>query len=172
MIFIAPTDTVYGILTSALSKQDIDRIYKIKGRDKDKKLIILISKISDLNLFKVILTKEQKIFLQKHWPNKLSVILQNKNQESICFRIPKTKIILNLIKKYGPLVAPSANLQGQKTVETIREAKKVFGNSVDKYISYGKKLSGKSSTIIKLEKDGSFEILRQGDYREHYLKIK
>jgi L-threonylcarbamoyladenylate synthase len=35
-VFVAPTDTIYGLLTSAFNKEGIERIYKIKGRDKNK----------------------------------------------------------------------------------------------------------------------------------------
>ena len=35
-VFVAPTDTIYGLLTSAFNKEGIDRIYKIKERDKKK----------------------------------------------------------------------------------------------------------------------------------------
>ena len=164
-VFIAPTDTVYGIIASAFSKEGIKRIYKIKGRDKHKKLIILISKISDIKLFRQNISSEQEKFLKKIWPNPVTVAI-NKNYS---FRIPKNnkqnKKILDLINKYGPLVAPSANRQAEKTVETIREAKKLFENSVDFYISNGRRLNGKSSTLVKLNKDGSFEILRQGNYK-------
>jgi L-threonylcarbamoyladenylate synthase len=177
-VFVAPTDTVYGLLTSAFNKSGIEKIYKIKGRDKDKRLIILISGMNDLKKFDIKLSKEQKIFLEKNWPNQLSVGLESKDNSlkylhlgfgNISFRMPKkikkNKIILDLIKKYGPLVAPSANMQGEKTVETINEAEKVFGDSVDFYISNKKRLLGKPSTLVTLNKDGSFEILRQGNYK-------
>ena len=78
--------------------------------------------------------------------------------------MPKNKNLQNLLKKYGPLVAPSANLQGEKTVETVSEAKKVFGKNADFYISNKKRLIGKSSTLIYLNENADYKILRQGDY--------
>ena len=39
---VMPTDTLYGLVGSAFSKEAVKRIYKIKNRDKKKKLIILI----------------------------------------------------------------------------------------------------------------------------------
>ncbi len=52
-IGIIPTDTLYGVVGQALSKKTVDRIYEVKGRDYSKPLIILISKISDLEDFAV-----------------------------------------------------------------------------------------------------------------------
>jgi L-threonylcarbamoyladenylate synthase len=173
-VFVGPTDTIYGILASAFSPVAIERIFKIKGRDDNKPLIVLISAISDLGLFGIKITNAQAKFLKKHWPNKLSVEFKQTKFKHIhrgnnfnAFRSPKNKKIQNLLKKYGPLVAPSANLQGEKTVETIREARRVFGKqgeNVDFYISAGRRLVGKSSTLIKLLNNGDFQILRQGDY--------
>jgi tRNA A37 threonylcarbamoyladenosine synthetase subunit TsaC/SUA5/YrdC len=50
-------------------------------------------------------------------------------------------------------------------VETIREARKVFGNEVDFYISNRKRLRGKSSTLITLDQNGVASVVRQGTYK-------
>lgn len=172
-VFVGPTDTIYGLLASAFSEKSVERIFKIKGRDDNKALIVLISKIQDLNLFGIKITEGQKKFLEKHWPNKLTVVLDCKSKKfkyiykeknSIAFRIPKNKKIQRLLKRYGPLVAPSANLQGEKTVETLREAKRIFGRNVDFYIGANKRIKGKSSTLISLNDFGQHLVLRQGDY--------
>ena len=42
--------------------------------------------------------------------------------------MPKHRLITEIIKQVGPLVAPSANLQGKKPAETIKQAKKYFGS--------------------------------------------
>ena len=49
-IGVMPTDTLYGLVGSAFSKKAINRIYKIKNRDKKKKMIVLISSIKDLEI--------------------------------------------------------------------------------------------------------------------------
>ena len=56
---VIPTDTLYGLVGSAFSKKAINRIYKIKNRDKNKKLIVLISSIKDLKKFKINIDKEE-----------------------------------------------------------------------------------------------------------------
>jgi L-threonylcarbamoyladenylate synthase len=68
-----------------------------------------------------------------------------------------------LLKISGPLVAPSANLEGEKPSATIEEAEKYFTDQVDFYLDDGDK-TGRSSTIIKLLKD-DFEIIREGDFK-------
>ena len=155
---IYPTDTIYGILGSALSKKVVERIYTIKGRDENKPFIILISRIEDLKLFGVKISSDQQKYLKSVWPGKVSVILPCKSKKfsylhrgtnSLALRLPKKKSLRALLEKTGPLVAPSANPQGFVPATTIREAKNYFGNTVDIYVSGGK-LQGKSSTLISL----------------------
>jgi len=157
---VLPTDTLYGLVGSAFSKKAINRIYKIKNRDKNKKLIVLISSIKDLEKFKIKINKEEAKILEKFWPGKISIILGD-----IAFRLPKNKFLINILKKTGPLVAPSANKEGEKPAENIKEAKKYFEDNVDFYLAGGTLKSG-PSTLIKI-KDNNIEILREG-----VLKIK
>lgn len=161
---VMPTDTLYGLVGSAFSKKAIDRIYKLKKRDKKKKLIVLISSLDDLKKFKIILNQQEKEVLNKFWPHSIkisrgkpeavSVILNN-----TAFRLPAKKSLIKILEKTGPLVAPSANLEGMKPAENIKEAKEYFGNRVDFYLAVGN-LKNKPSKLIKVNKKGEIEILR------------
>ena len=73
-------------------------------------------------------------------------------------------MLLNLLKEVGPLVAPSANIEGQKPSETIDEAKRYFGDNVDFYMD-GDRIESQPSTLIQLKSDGSYNILRQGIFQ-------
>jgi len=65
-----------------------------------------------------------------------------------------------LLRKTGPLVAPSANPEGLDPALTIRQAKKYFSNMVDFYIDRGK-LESSPSTLVKIEA-GNIIVLREG----------
>ncbi len=153
-IGIMPTDTLYGLVGGAFSEKAIERIYKIKKRNKNKKLIVLISAIAEIEKFGIKLTKKQIEFLEKVWPGKVSIIIEN-----IAFRLPAKKSLIEILKKTGPLVAPSANTEGYLPAKNITEAKKYFGNNVDFYLSGGT-LKGKPSKLIKINKKGNIKILR------------
>lgn len=169
-IGVIPTDTIYGIVTSAFDEKLVEKIYTLRKRATDKPLIILISSINDLEKFEVNLSDSQKDFLEKNWPNPLSVVLPvtsekfiylHRGTNSLAFRIPKDDELIELLKETGPLVAPSANIEGEKLSETIEEAKEYFGNFVDFYIDRGT-IKSEPSTLIELKDDGSFNIIRQG----------
>ena len=155
---IIPTDTLYGIVGSALSKKAVKRIYALKGRDENKPFIVLISSINDLKKFDVVLTTEQKKFLNAVWPGKVSVVLSvpqkkfeylHRGTKSLAFRLPKPEALRAFIKKTGPLVAPSANPQGETPSATVTEAMDYFCTEVDFYVP-GPKKAGKPSRLISL----------------------
>ncbi|MDP3732970.1 MAG: L-threonylcarbamoyladenylate synthase [Candidatus Daviesbacteria bacterium] len=158
-IGVMPTDTIYGIVGSALNPQTVEKIYQLRKRAKNKPFIILISSLDDLKKFDIKLSKEQEVFLKKIWPNPVSVVLH-----SLAFRIPKNEKLLALLREVGPLVAPSANIEGEPPAQNIAQAKKYFGTSVAFYIDGGSIITEPSS-LIELEDDGSFNILRQGNFK-------
>lgn len=169
---VLPSETLYGLMCQALSKKAVERVYKIRQRNPQKPCIILISKIADLKLFGVKLKEAEKKFLKKYWPGAVSVVLDcpNKNfsylhrgTKTLAFRLPKKESLLSLLKKVGPLLAPSANPEGMPPALTIAEAKKYFDNEVDFYVNVGK-LNKKASTLVRI-KDREVEVLRQGSVR-------
>lgn len=172
-IGVMPTDTIYGIVGLALSRETVEEIYRLRKRAADKPLIILISNLNDLNHFNIRLTEKQKNFLNKNWPNPLSVILPcppekfkylHRGTNSLAFRMPKDEKLLELLKQTGPLVAPSANPEGGEPAKTTDEAKKYFGDRVSFYIDGGK-IESNPSTIIRLKRDGKKIVLREGVFK-------
>ncbi len=171
-IGVMPTDTIYGIVGSALNPRTVEEIYSLRNRASDKPMIILISSLEDLKKFDIILTNSQIDFLKKIWPNPVSVILPciqerfsylHRGKKSLAFRMPNNQRLLEILKKTGPLVAPSANFEKEKPSQTIEETKKYFGDKVTFYINGGT-LKSKPSTIIRLYKDGNLIVLREGSF--------
>lgn len=165
---IIPTDTIYGIVGLALNPKVVEKIYQIRNRDIKKPMIILISNIEDLKQFNINLSKKEKIILQKNWPGAISVVINSpdskfdhlqRGTKSLAFRIPDNQFIKNTLKISGPLVAPSANPQGEKPATTIERAKIYFGNKVDFYVDGA--VENKPSTIVKLE-NNNLTLIRKG----------
>ncbi len=167
---VLPTDTLYGIVGSALNKKTVQRIYKLRKRNPKKPCIVLISSMFDVKIFSVRLGEKDPNILNKLWPGKVSIILPSKDKafsylhrgtKTIAFRLPRSKQLRALLKKTGPLIAPSANWEGERPAQTIQEAKKYFGDQVDFYVSAGRRLRMKPSTLVSL-RDGKINVLREG----------
>lgn len=162
-VAVIPTDTIYGLVGNALNLQTVERIYKIKGRSPEKPFIILISDMAQLNLFGITPTDE----LNTYWPGPVSIILPCDNEKfrylhrgtgSLAFRLPAKDDLRQLLSKTGPLVAPSANPEGEQPAATVAEAKAYFGRLVDGYQG-ASKLIGAPSRLIKIT-NGEVEVLR------------
>ncbi|MDO8520515.1 MAG: L-threonylcarbamoyladenylate synthase [bacterium] len=171
---VLPTDTLYGLVGSALFPDAVARIYELKERGPDKPLIVLIADIEDLEQFGVVLSEKlvgvvrrvppkadlsSRGLLESYWPGPHSIILPiiddtfeylSRGTDSIAFRLPDKEDLRALLRETGPLVAPSANVEGKPPARTIEEAQKYFGDDVDFYVDGGE-LAGKPSTILLLE---------------------
>ncbi|MEY2671677.1 MAG: hypothetical protein RL687_94 [Candidatus Parcubacteria bacterium] len=175
-IAVIPTDTIYGIVARAFDKKAVEKVYSVRGRDEKKPCIILISDFEDLTKLGIkvnVLCDDTKAlpFLKNNWPGQVSMILPcslkkfeylHRGTNTLAVRMVgnRNKNLLNLIKKVGPIIAPSANPQGLPPARNRREARKYFDKNVDAYVCYGIK-EGKPSTLVDLSK-GKIEIIRQG----------
>jgi L-threonylcarbamoyladenylate synthase len=158
---VMATDTIYGIVSSAFSSEAVDRVYKLKQRDSAKPLIVLVSCIEDLEKFGIVLTAELVEKLKQYWPGSYSIILPvvgqrlayiHRGTHRIAFRVPAKKDLLKVLEQTGPLVAPSANIEGMPPAKTIKEAQNYFGARADFYVDEGE-MKNKASTILSFEGD-------------------
>ncbi len=172
LVEVIPTDTLYGIVGSALNPQTVEKIYDLRRRSKDKPMIILISGLDDLNQLGIDLNESDKKLLNQIWPNPVSVILPchnpdmtylHRGKNTLAVRMPKDEELLNLLKQTGPLVAPSANFEGEPPAQNVTQAKKYFADQVAFYIDGGDLIS-QPSTLIELT-NRQIKVLRQGLYR-------
>jgi L-threonylcarbamoyladenylate synthase len=157
---VMATDTIYGLVGSALSKKAVSRIYKLRKRNLKKPMIVLIGSLGDLEIFGIKTSQRLKNFLSKIWPGPISIILPcafkkfsylHGGVKSLAFRLPAKKELIKLLRQTGPLVAPSANISGLPASISIKEAKKIFGDKVDFYLDSGT-IKGSPSTLIEIKR--------------------
>jgi L-threonylcarbamoyladenylate synthase len=161
-----PTDTLYGLLGSALNPKAVEKVYRIKGRERSKPLIVLFKSVEEALELGVGLPEA----LKELYPAPLTVIAPLKesspfreifNREDLAVRIPKDQFLLKLIELSTPLFAPSANPSGLKPAESCRECSEYFKGKVPLCVE-GR--SGKlPSTIVSLL-GGKVKVLREGAF--------
>lgn len=169
---VLPTDTLYGLVGSALKEKTVERIYDMRKRSRSKPMIILISKGEDVKIFGVELDTETQAVLDELWPGKVSVILPceildfsylHRGAKTLAFRVPQNDNLIKLLAQTGPLVAPSANFEGESPAKTIDEAREYFGENVDFYVDEGE-LNSEPSTLVAFE-DSRLVVKREGAYK-------
>lgn len=180
-IAIFPTETVYGIGTSAFKETSCKRIYEIKKRPYHKPLIVLVS--DEDMLFEVIesVNELERKLIERFWPGPLTIIFEKKKNgkladsitcgdSSVGVRMTDGKVARMLIEEGGvPIVAPSANLSGNPSGTKIKEIVEELGDEVDYILDYGDIEDDTTSTIVKVENDG-IHVLRQGRITNEQLK--
>ena len=166
---VLPTETVYGLFAKALDEKAVDHVYKLKRRPRDKALNLNVASIDDILYF----SKHQPAYLKNlvdtFLPGPLTIILEandrvpywvNSDLATVGFRMPSHPVTLDLIREFGPLIGPSANISGHASGVSFKEILKDFDQEVlgledDSF------LTGKDSTILDLSGD-KVKILRQG----------
>lgn len=169
-IGVLATDTIYGLVGSALKRKTVERIFKVRKRNPKKPLIILISSVADLKKFGIVLDVSMKEVLHKLWPGKVSVIMRctqkkfaylHRGKKSLAFRLPASQKLRIMLRKTGPLAAPSANIEGKPSAHTIKKARDYFDDAIDFYVNSGRR-GRVPSTLIEIKRS-AVRVLREGE---------
>ncbi len=174
-VLVAPTETAYGFICDATNSRAIDKVYELKGRQKDKFLPLVVASLIQLqNFFEL---NDSELELAEKYPG-LSIVLKPRfgaqkkdvylveGQDNCAVRVSTNNLISNLAKKLGrPLTASSANLAGEGVCYSVIDIKKQIDNLDDKVgmiLNTGELKMKKPSTIVRVE-SGKVQILRQGE---------
>lgn len=162
---IFPTDTVYGI-GAIPTKKAVDEIYRLKKRDKSKKIIALVSSID--KIYDIAEDIDENI-INHFMPGDLTVIFRAKPKmydivgETIGVRIPDSKLTLELIESVGGiLMTSSANISGNPPAKTVSELSKDLVENVECILTSDQILTGIPSTIISYI-DKKYALIREGE---------
>ena len=149
-----PTETVFGIGALLSQKKAIRKIYKLKNRPLNKPLQVLVADIEQAKRLGKFSKKELEL-AKSSWPGPLTLVVYKKRiipkivtggGKTVGLRIPDHKIILELLKKCGPIAATSANRSDKKPALNAKAVKKALPE-ID-YILPGKVKTGKASQVI------------------------
>ncbi len=176
---VLPTETVYGLFAKALDKKAVDHVYRLKRRPRDKALNLNVASIDAILYF----SKNQPAYLKNlvdaFLPGPLTIILEangrvpywvNSDLTTVGFRMPSHPVTLELIREFGPLIGPSANISGHASGVSFKEIlkdldKEVLGLEDDAF------LTGQDSTILDLSGNKA-KILRHGSITKEDILAK
>ena len=152
-----------------MDQEAVDYIYELKRRPREKALNLNVADEEDIRIY----SKNQPSYLRKlidsFLPGPLTIILQanekvpdwiHSGMSTVGFRMPAHPKTLELIRKYGPLVGPSANLSGHASGTKYKSIVSEF-NQVVPGFEDDAFLTGQDSTILDIS-GAKPRILRQG----------
>ncbi len=177
-IIIYPTDTIYGLGCSVLSKKAIQKIYHLKRRERQKPFSFVCADLSMVAQYAVVAKTQYKI-LKKYLPGPYTFILEastqapkeimpRKKRSTVGIRIPDHAVPLAIVKRLGlPIITTSVNLAGEESYGNPEVMAERFGKQVDIILDTGI-LPKEPSTIVDLTGDEPV-IVRQGKGEFSYL---
>jgi len=178
-IIIIPTDTFYGLACDATNFWIVKDLFKIKERDINKPVPVLIADPKDLYKFNASSSTIDKL-ISKFWPGPLTLILKTdydfpegtvKDNGWVGFRIPNLKFTRDLIRMFNrPLTGTSANISNfpeTKDLDVLKNNLK--DKNIGKFVDINCGSEDLPSTVLKIDKN-KVKIIREGPISKSLIK--
>jgi len=170
-LVIFPTETVYGIGANALSREAVEKIFKVKTRARNNPLIVHLKDKSEIEKYAVIKSDVERKLIDNFMPGPITIILEKKDIIPDCvtaslntvgIRVPSNEIAHHFLEIVDlPIAAPSANISSRPSGTKVSDIKLEFDNLVNFIIDGGESKIGLESTVVKVINDIPM-ILRPG----------
>lgn len=157
-----PTETVYGIGVPASKKEALEKLYRIKGREREKPFAYHIGDWDQLAFLNVVRNPAFRHLSKRFWPGPITLVVSSNTGEKIGIRYPRSLPTCTLIVSTGePFLATSANRSGEPSPKTAEEVLRTLGNQIDYVIDAGPCELGVDSTVIDVTVHPP-QVLREG----------
>ncbi len=169
-LILYPTDTVWGIGCDATNPQAVEKIYRLKKRNDEKAMIVLVADereilqytaAPDLQVFDHLLQASKPTTVIYEGAIGLAANLPG-SDGSIAIRICRDEFCRHLIKRFRkPLVSTSANLSGSPAPAVFTAISDTIKEGVDYIVNHRQddQSVAEPSAIIKWE-NGKLTVIR------------
>jgi L-threonylcarbamoyladenylate synthase len=164
-----PTETVYGLGASVWDEAAVREVFRLKGRPDDNPLIVHVANFPQLRQLALDITAPSRLLIQKFWPGPLTLVFRKRagipdvvtaGLNTVAVRMPRHALALELIRRAGPLVGPSANRSGWPSPTTAAHVRQDFGTNIP-ILDGGASDIGLESTVLDVT-EVPYRILRPG----------
>jgi len=171
-IIVYPTDTVWGIGCDATNAEAVKRIYALKQREDSKSMLVLLDSAAKLDYY-VDVPETAEMLLDAEPDKPMTIIYPNARHiaanliagdGSVGIRITGeafSKALCAQLKR--PLVSTSANISGRPAAHFFAEIEEAVLKGADYVCRFRREdeTPCEPSTIIKVNADGTFQIIRK-----------
>ncbi|MFB0611874.1 L-threonylcarbamoyladenylate synthase [Aurantiacibacter poecillastricola] len=176
-----PTETVYGLAARADSADAVAQIYRTKGRPDFNPLIV---HVTGLEMARELaeMGPLAKMLAERFWPGPLTIVLPLRDGaaiapavtaglDTIALRQPAHPVAAKLLSELGlPLAAPSANRSNGVSPTRPEHVIASLGKNAPPVIDGGPCEAGVESTIVALDRDDGWRLLRPGPISKDELR--
>lgn len=171
-VILYPTDTIWGIGCDATNEEAVKRVYEIKQRDDSKSMLVLldnpvklqsfVEEVPDIAWDLIDLADKPLTIIYDNARNLAPNLIAEDG--SIGIRITDEEFSMKLCQQFRkPIVSTSANISGTPAPALFREISEEIKEAVDYIVEYRQNdnQKAKPSSIMKLSKTGTIEIIRK-----------
>ncbi len=164
-----PTDTTYGIGCDINNTRAVERIYKLKSKNRKDTLSFICADLSHLADYAIVSNHGFRL-MKRLLPGPYTFVLKTTKlpprilqtrQKTVGIRVPDHPIPLALVDMLGhPIVNTTANISGEPPFVHPEDIRDTLGHGIDLIIDGGP-ITGDLSTVVLIEDDDE-TILREG----------
>jgi L-threonylcarbamoyladenylate synthase len=165
-----PTETFYALATDPASVAGVERIFRIKGREDGKPLLVLFSERAHLAALKIAADSATLQSFFGIWPAALTVVLPlagpiaaSRGSGALAVRMPADVSVRALLAAVGPLTGTSANRSGEPALSDPDAVAAALGNEIDVLVDGGGTPGGQPSTLLDATQTPAI-VLRAGAF--------
>lgn len=178
-LVVFPTSSFYGLGTSALRAEAVDKVFRVKQRDPRNPILILIACLAELNPLVRFIPKSATQLMEAFWPGSLTLVfLAEKllpsnltgDTQKIGIRLASHAVACSLVRALGsPITGTSANISGQGGCSTIARLDMHIRDQVDLVLDAGSLPGGAGSTVVDVTIEPP-KVLREGAIRAEEIQ--
>jgi L-threonylcarbamoyladenylate synthase len=168
---VYPTETFYGLGARALSLAAVEAVARLKGRDADKPIALIVRDVAMLGAVVRRIPAPAARLIERFWPGPLTLVLPARpglppaltaGSEWIGVRVSSHPTAQALVAALDePITATSANPGGGQPARDVDDARRSFGAAVAAYVDGGALAGGLGSTVL-LVADDAARVIRRG----------
>ena len=158
-VAVLPSENVYGLAGNGLMENVVERIYRLKKRERQKPLVFFTSKEKAENYGQL---DERAKKIIRLWPNGVGIIVPKKTCVPSFVTAGKRSIMLVCVDEFleavankadFPIVGTSANISGAASIVDFETAFTIFNDKVEIIVKGRPSKRGMSGTILNLTVD-------------------
>ncbi|WP_058367111.1 L-threonylcarbamoyladenylate synthase [Haloparvum sedimenti] len=164
---VYPTETVYGLGANALDPAAVERVFELKGRDRDNPLSLGVPSV-DAALEHTRPTEREVAFMRAFLPGPVTVVVERDaavpdaltaGRDRVGVRVPDHPVALDLLERAdSPVTATSANVSGTGSVRRVADLSDRIREGAAVVLDGGE-TGGAESTVVD---PGSGTVHRRG----------
>jgi len=177
-LVVFPTETVYGIGTSAVSAPAVAAMSELKRRSPDKPFTLHLADAEEASRYAGPLSPLARRLMRKAWPGPLTLVLPDRrpvkgdpaglveeaiyHEGTVGIRCPAHPVGRAILRAAGvPVVGSSANVGGRPAPRQAAEALADLSGRVSLAVDSGPATYARASTVVRLTEEDAYEILRE-----------